>query len=262
MSKKIVKIPNVAEEMRIGFSFYHMIKVISETEAADDVKWDFSQVSFLHPFFLAPLAIYRNTSGKSIECVNMSLQLQSYLNCIYFDRMLQFGNETKEAVECVLHGYDGKKYLPLCSFAMTDSNKDIFGTVLKNVLMKQVDLGMRGNSSLSYLISELLDNVYEHSHSPNGYIFSQFLEKDGTINLCIADSGITIPGSFKQAGLYQNEIDGNEAEALKLANEGYSTKNRPDAENRGFGISTTKSMLVSGMRGAFFHAIGEGISPL
>ena len=242
--------------MRIGFSFNHMIKVISETEAADDVTWDFSQVSFLHPFFLAPLAIYKNTSGKTIECVNMSLQLQSYLNCIYFDRMLQFGNETKEDVERVLHGYDDKTYLPLCSFAMTDSNKDIFGTALKNVLLKQVDIGIKGNSSLSYLISELLDNVYEHSHSLNGYVFSQYLEQDDAINLCIADSGISIPGSFKNAGLYRKEIDGNDAEALKLANEGYSTKNRPDAENRGFGISTTKSMLVAGMKGGFFMLSG------
>lgn len=256
MNKKIVIIPNVTKEMRIGFSFNHMIKVISETERANNVLWDFSQVNFLHPFFLAPLAIYKNTTGKAIECVNMSLQLQSYLNCIYFDRMLQFGNETKEDVERVLHGYDDNTYLPLCSFAMTDSNKDIFGTVLKNVLMKQVNYGKDGNSPLSYLISELLDNVYEHSNSPNGYIFSQYLEQEGAIYLCIADSGITIPGSFRNADLYQEEIDDNEAEALKLANEGYSTKNRPEAENRGYGISTTKSMLVAGMKGAFFMLSG------
>ena len=81
--------------------------------------------------------------------------------------------------------------------------------------------------SLSYLISELLDNIYEHSQSPNGFVFSQYLEKEGMISLCIADTGITIAGSFEKAGLYQKEIDGKETEALKLANEGYSTKNRP-----------------------------------
>lgn len=37
------------------------------------------------------------------------------------------------------------------------------------------------------------------------------------------------------------EIGDNEAEALKFANEGYSTKNLPEAENRGFGISSTKA---------------------
>ena len=52
MAKKvIVKIPNVIEEVRIGYSFNYMIKVMAETEAADDVQWDFADVTFLHPFF-------------------------------------------------------------------------------------------------------------------------------------------------------------------------------------------------------------------
>ena len=152
--------------------------------------------------------------------------------------------------------YTDKTYLPLCSFAMTDSNKDTFGSIIKTVLMKQANIGQGGSSSLSYLISELLDNIYEHSQSPNGYIFSQYLENDGVINLCIGDTGITIAGSFEKAGLYQEEIDGKETEALKLANEGYSTKNRPEAENRGYGISTSKAMLVTGMKGAFFMLSG------
>ena len=87
-------------------------------------------------------------------------------------------------------------------------------------------------------------------------MFSQYLEREGYIDLCIADTGITIFNSFKNAGLYQIEIDGKESEALKLANEGYSTKNRPDAENRGYGIPTSKKMLVEGMKGAFFMLSG------
>lgn len=170
VKKAIVKIPNVAEEVRIGYSFNYLVRVIAETEAAEAVQWDFAGVTFLHPFFLAPLSIYKNTSGKDIECINIPLRIQSYLNSICFDRMLHFGSEKRE----------------------------------------------------------------------------------GVIDLCIADRGITIAGSFQQAGLYQDEIDGSETEALKLANEGYSTKNRPEAENRGYGISTSKEMLVVGMKGAFF----------
>jgi hypothetical protein len=256
MDKKIVKIPNVAKEVRIGYSFNYLIKVIAETDAAESVIWDFADVLYLHPFFIAPLSIYKNTSGKDIECINMSLRIQSYLNSICFDRTLHFGQEKREDVEAVMRKYLDKTYLPLCSFSMTDSNKDTFGSIIKSVIMKQANIGIGGGSSLSYLISELLDNIYEHSMSPNGYVFSQYIEKEGVINLCIADTGISIAGSFKKAGLYQNEIDGNEAEALKLANEGYSTKNRPEAENRGYGISTSKAMLVTGMKGGFFMLSG------
>ena len=185
MNKTIVKIPNVTEEVRIGYSFNYMIKVMAETEAAEAVQWDFADVTFLHPFFLAPLAIYKNTSGKDIECINIPLRIQSYLNSICFDRMLHFGEEKREDVEAVMQKYTDKTYLPLCSFSMTDSNKDTFGSIMKAVLMKQANVGRGGSSSLSYLISELLDNIYEHSQSPNGYVFSQYLEKEGMINLCM-----------------------------------------------------------------------------
>lgn len=256
MNKNIVKIPNVEEEVRIGSSFNYMIKVIAETEASDNVQWDFKDVNFLHPFFLAPLAIYKNTSKKNIECINISLSLQSYLNSICFDRMLHFGDEKKEDIEAVMQKYSNKTFIPLCSFEMTNSNKDIFGSVMQSVIFKQTNFEKGGNEALNYLISELLDNIYEHSKSSNGYVFSQYLEREGYIDLCIADTGITIFGSFKNANLFQEEIDGKEVDALKLANEGYSTKNRPNAENRGFGISTSKDMLVTGMKGSFFMLSG------
>ena len=51
-SKVIVKIPNVAEEERIGSSFNYLMKVIGETESHQGiVVWDFKDVAFLHPFF-------------------------------------------------------------------------------------------------------------------------------------------------------------------------------------------------------------------
>ena len=90
---RIVRIPNATEEVRIGYSFNYLIRVIAETEAADAVLWDFADVTFLHPFFLAPLAIYKNTSGKDIKCINISLRIQAYLNSICFDRMLYFDQD-------------------------------------------------------------------------------------------------------------------------------------------------------------------------
>lgn len=98
MKKKIVKIPHIAEELRIGYSFNYLIKVIAETDAVEAVQWDFTDANFLHPFFLAPLAIYKNTSGKDIECVNIPLRIQSYLNSVCFDRMLHFDNDPQEDI--------------------------------------------------------------------------------------------------------------------------------------------------------------------
>ena len=67
---------------------------------------------------------------------------------------------------------------------------------------------------------------------------------------------IGISQGFEIPEKYMDEINGDEAIALKLATEGRSTKNRPDAENRGYGISSSKEMLVEGLSGSFFMLSG------
>lgn len=57
-------------------------------------------------------------------------------------------------------------------------------------------------------------------------------------------------------GIYQSFLDNpkfnptSEIEAIQLALSGNSTKDRPEA--RGFGISTTRNMLVKGLKGKLF----------
>lgn len=250
-------IPNVQEDERIGSSFNHLIRVVEETNnAPDKVIWDFKEVRFLHPFFLAPLAIYKQQSAKEIICESISMPMQSYLNNIYFDRMLHFENASKETAEMVMEQYASKSYIPLCSFSMTDVNKDAFGSIVRNIIVHQTKVDTKISTSISYFLSELIDNIYEHSKSPNGYLFSQYLEREGCIDICIADTGITVFNSFKEAGLFQQEIGEDESEALRMANEGRSTKNRPGSENRGYGLSTSKRMLVEGLGGSFFMLSG------
>lgn len=46
---------------------------------------------------------------------------------------------------------------------------------------------------------------------------------------------------------------------MRLANEGFSTKNLPEAENRGFGISTSRNMVVKGLGGTFSVLSGNAL---
>ncbi len=258
MENSRIHIPNEKENESIGSSFNHLVKVVEETERTlGKVVWDFSDVTFLHPFFLAPLAIYKSQTVKEIVCESISLPMQSYLNSIYFDRMLHFENAAKETAEMVIEQYASHTHIPLCSFSMTDANKDAFSSIARDLIVRQAKVGAGISTPISYFISELIDNIFEHSESPNGFLFSQFLEQEGCIDLCIADSGITIFKSYEKAGLFQEEIGQDESESLRLANEGRSTKNRPGAENRGYGISTSKRMLVEGLGGSFFMLSGS-----
>ena len=75
-------------------------------------------------------------------------------------------------------------------------------------------------------------------------------------NACIADRGVSLLGSYEK--LPGNEIS-SDIEAIKAANRGLSSKNLPDAENRGFGIRTSKQMLIQGLGGQYLMISGSSL---
>jgi hypothetical protein len=252
----IIKLPNVDRDERIGSAFNHLFQVIQHTDNnnVDNLFWDFSNASFFHPFFLAPLVIYKQSCKKSIMCTNKPFRIVGYLDLVHFDEPLAI--KEKDDFKSILESYISKTYVPVCQFDLCKSNIDDLQTILQRIIKSQSKADSRITTPLSYLLGELIDNINEHSYGKHGYIFSQYLKKENCIDLVIADDGITIFGSYIKSGKYLDEINDNEAEALKLANEGKSTKNLPDAENRGYGISSSKKMLVDGLHGSFFMLSG------
>lgn len=252
----IIDIPSVDREERIGSAFNHLFSVINQTEKSEEdiVKWDFNNNLFFHPFFLVPLALYKKKCEKRIECINKSKHIDSYFKSVCFDNMLSIGKDTN--LEDVLSGYMKKSYIPICCFDLCSSNTDALQTIIQNIIERQSNADAKIKTPLSYFLGELICNIEQHSKSPVGYIFSQYLHRERCIDICIADSGITVYGSYIDKKKYLDEIGDDEAIALKKANEGYSTKELPDAENRGYGITSSKNMLVDGLKGSFFMFSG------
>lgn len=251
-----INIPNVSRDDRIGSAFNYLFQVVSHTESnlGNDISWDLSGSTFLHPFYLAPLAIYKQSCEKSIECNNIPERIKDYLELVRFENPILIAEDMDLRAE--LEPYIPKSYIPICRFELCKSNVDDLQSILQRVVCEQSGADDRIVTPLSYLLGELVDNMNEHSRGKYGYIFSQYLKKDGCIDLVLADDGITIFGSYIKSGKYLDEIDGEEAKSLKLATEGRSTKNLPDAENRGYGISSSREMLVNGLHGSFFMLSG------
>lgn len=252
----VVNIPGVNSDERIGSAFNHLFSVIDQTERidGDTVIWDFKDASFFHPFFLCPLVLYKKRTTKKIECINQPDNISAYFKLIYFDEPLFVDSDTD--LEATLNKYINKSYIPICCFDICNSNVDDLQTVVQKIIESQSKADGKIKTPLSYFLGELICNISQHSQSSVGYIFSQYLPKEKCIDICIADEGITIYGSYVKAQKYLDEIGDDEALALKKANEGFSTKNLPDAENRGYGITSTKSMLVDGLKGSFFMLSG------
>lgn len=118
-----------------------------------------------------------------------------------------------------------------------NDDKEEILTIVENLIIKQLNIESNVAGGLKYMIGETIDNITEHSDTDRGFIVAQAYPTKGYLDICIADRGITLLGSYRK--LQDNETDGD-LEAIQAANRGISSKNLPEAENRGYGIYTSK----------------------
>lgn len=250
----IIQIPNVSRDERIGSAFNFLFHIINDSEESDDtIEWDFSGASFFHPFFLAPLAIYKHRTGKRIICKNYSAIMHNYFSAIAFDTPLFVDNIS--SVKDKLNLYKSKTYTPICAFPASDEKvADELQSILQSIIENQTNYANSVKMPLAYLLSEIICNINQHSCSEYGYIYAQYLKKEKCIDICIADDGITVYGSYAKNAKYLKEIGDSEAKALRMANDGFSTKGSPE---RGFGLNTSRRLLAKGMGGDFFMLSGS-----
>jgi anti-sigma regulatory factor (Ser/Thr protein kinase) len=157
-----------------------------------------------------------------------------------------------------LEKYASKTYIPIIDFAAGRNSdaKEAVSSIVENMIIQQLSIQSNVANGLKYMIDEILDNITEHSESDRGYIFAQAYPTKGFLDVCIADRGVSLLGSYEK--LPDNEIS-SDIEAIKAANRGLSSKNLPDAENRGFGIRTSKQMLLQGLGGQYLMISGSSL---
>lgn len=133
---KTINIPNVDRDERIGSAFNHLFQVIFKTENSnsDSISWDLSQTTCFHPFFLAPLVIFKHKCNKEVNCINKPKHIFSYLETIHFDNPLTISYDGN--LEKTLEPYIEKTYLPVCQFELCKSNIDGLQTILQRIIKK------------------------------------------------------------------------------------------------------------------------------
>ncbi len=106
-----------------------------------------------------------------------------------------------------------------------------------------------GETVFKYLVSELVDNIYEHSEFENALVMAQRYEKKGIVEICFFDDGVTIAGSFKKQGMIFED-----QQAIVEAVNGLSTKSK----ERGYGLSSNMTIFTQGMDGEILIVSGLG----
>lgn len=232
---------------------FHIMEMV-ESSNEEEVVFDCSSVKFSSPVFAISMLLYLRSCSKRYRMTNLS----AYLKTIMFDDVLTPDAMSKEDFKRILGGYEKKTFIPIVSFPASEQlakNKDAILSAVEEILCRQVNIPGNIISGLKYILGEMVDNITEHSDSERGFIFAQAYPGKRFLDICIADEGITLRGSYLKAGI---EIE-DDLEAMKAANKCISSKNLPDAENRGYGIKTTKRMLSVGLGGQYMIMSGNAI---
>jgi anti-sigma regulatory factor (Ser/Thr protein kinase) len=257
----VLTIPAIGREQRIGSVLNHVCQVMyqmenTNTESNRRIVWDFGKCSFLHPYLLGALSVLKRMYGDVVVCRNIPANIVDYLNVIYFHEPLSVIDDCNN--DDLWNRYHGKTYLPICEFNPKDKSSIKAQELVQSTVRNQ--LGGNMHSVLSYMLSELIDNITDHSHSPRGYIFCQTIPRQNILYVFIADVGRSIYSSYASDPRYMEQLDNSESSALLLALSGKSTKNRPESENRGYGISKTRELVVNGLGGEFFLLSGSAFA--
>lgn len=232
-----------------------VVRMMSRVEKSDEdeVVIDFSETQFVSPVFALSLIVYFSKCGKDVSFQNIT----DYLGIIGLNSGgLKPDMMRQTEFLAILEKYTSKTYIPIIDFSAGKSSdaKEAISSIVENMIIHQLNIQSNVANGLKYMIDETLDNITEHSESDRGYIFAQAYPNKQFLDVCIADRGVTLLGSYTK--LQNNEIL-TDLEAIKAANRGISSKNLPDAENRGFGIKTSKQMLINGLGGQYLMISGS-----
>ncbi|MBO7501597.1 MAG: hypothetical protein J6T32_00090 [Paludibacteraceae bacterium] len=158
---------------------------------------------------------------------------------------------------CIFRGQTSEAVVP---FSLDDESiTKVIAQLKENVRPYSPDGLQTFNMPLTYLLDELICNIQQHAQTDKGYAYLMYNKAAKAIEIIIADFGITIYGSYVAAQKHLDKLGDSDADALNLAQNGYSVKNLPDTENRGYGISSNMKMVVEGLLGEFAVLSGNAL---
>ncbi|MCQ2351640.1 MAG: hypothetical protein MJ003_06685 [Paludibacteraceae bacterium] len=197
-----------------------------------------------HNILNAYLSLFNFISDNDVDCNALSGDLDKALVYIYKNADNSF-----DELNCPPGLY---------KFQTTSKHLNKYTELAINHLGESISLKLL-NIPINYLLDELTCNILQHSNAKKSFIFTNFNSNTKTIDICVADNGLTIFGSYVNKQKYIDKLNNSNINAILLAKDGYSTKDLPEAENRGYGISSNINMVTNGLCGAFSILSGDAL---
>lgn len=255
----IITIENPIND-NVGYSFlslFDLLEQLVQVETGDSLIIDLRRLTFVHSFLILPICALLRKS-PFVDCTieyQFNHTTDSYLSTILFPS--GFNALTFQNWGDYLLKFQTKTYLPICQIPAELKDiqvRESLLTVFENILLRQLNISGQMVSVLKYLIGEAMDNIVDHADAPNGWIMVQNYPQKGFLDICILETGIGLLGSYQKFKFPDIVSD---VQALEQAINGKSTKQI--TETRGYGIDTSRRMLVNGLKGTYFLLSGAAL---
>lgn len=206
----------------------------------------------VHPVVLSMIAAL----GLTLKASNIKCEKFEAKSAHYFERMGLFKFlKIKSGIALTEHEPAGR-FIPLTQIKNPDEL-----TEFVTDMIPLLHLDPKQAESINHIVTELANNVLEHSGSGSGAILcAQYYTKTNSIRLGIADTGVGIKKSINFSHSAPNDL-----EAIRLALTpgitGTTKKEGGTAFNAGAGLFLIKS-IASVNRGFFMIYSGNGMYKL
>lgn len=232
----------ITHQYKLACDVHQQLKDSSQSE---NVTLDLSNAKFTIPAFLSPVAV----SLRSLQSSGTNVNVKSSGDTGRYIQEIGFPEGQVRPTK----SHDTA--LPLC-LLNTDTDEDaveIVGSKIYDLLSSHLPGQPTGViEGIQVTISEIIDNVDQHSLCKQGTLLVQYYPHKDSLDICVADNGLSIPGSYDR---YDIEFE-DDYDALEKALSGVSTKKESGFE-RGFGLQTATKIVCDGLNGTILLSSGE-----
>lgn len=214
-----------------------------------------AKISFVTPLSITPISAVVNE--KKLK-YNYAGENSSYLQTIRFPEGIQ-------KIDAIAQN---KTYLPIIHLDLSHSisseevdkllgalSSKYLELLKNNIVSDPKFLELLTNNTFGLLLTEMFDNIKEHSQAKHVYLFAQYWAKNDSCEICIVDDGQGLYNSLKKAG---RDVNDSEDALRKILETGLSAKDEFGEINRGTGIRSTRAALTSKeIHGEFFIMSGD-----
>jgi anti-sigma regulatory factor (Ser/Thr protein kinase) len=199
------------------------------------LTFDFAQLGFIRPagiVFLSNLSYWLNEKGTKVSFINCDPAKEAIK---YLDDSLFFEQHCGSKLSAAASPRSTTR--PLLKIAQKDSHAWLEANFV-SWLAARLNITQASLYKFKACISELFNNIQDHTRYDIGSIFVQHFPRENSITISLSDFGLGIPEKVRQK---VPELDDGAA-IVQAVQDGFTTKSKPG--NKGVGLDYLLKVIV------------------